>query len=174
MLQRSLSKTAEARYASCAELGDAVGRAIERPQVETVRRISVAPAPLIAQRRIALDLERTPLSSRNTVAERAQLAAMLGETPRPSPSLRQRRQTQRFQNIAAGLALLVIAALLILGRRPSGVDSGAAGATSASASTAPTASAPVVPRKRPHPPNAHPAAPGAEPLDASPSPEADD
>jgi serine/threonine protein kinase len=119
-LQRGLAKTPEARFASCSDLGTEVARAIETEGV--VKRPtasarggsgSLTPIPGI------LELERTPLSSRVAIVQRAisehPSSSGSGETPRPSIYLRKR--AHRFQNIAAGIALIVILVLVLLGRR---------------------------------------------------------
>ncbi|MDF2694885.1 MAG: putative serine/threonine protein kinase [Labilithrix sp.] len=156
-LQRGLAKSPDARFASCAELGAEVERAIRRPPAandgETPRRSGrsislLTPVPGL------LDLERTPLSSRVALANRAfsdqggVLATVTGETPRPSIYLR--RQTHRFQNIAAGIALVVIIALVLLGRRTPSSES-AASTTSASASASASTTPAPVPTPRPLP-----------------------
>lgn len=101
-LLRGLTKDPKERFASCAELGEAVGKAI------------LPPLPDV------LEVERTPLSSRMVIiTERTSNPPQSGsgsETPlRPSIMIRQR--THRAQNIVAAIALLVIIALVLLGRR---------------------------------------------------------
>jgi eukaryotic-like serine/threonine-protein kinase len=117
-LQRGLAKSPEARFGSCAELGAEVGRIID---AETAIRRTVSGRPMgLTPIPDILEMERTPLSSRVAMVERAlteqlTVGVSTGDTPRPS--LFQRRRTQRFQNIAAGLALVVIVVLILVGRR---------------------------------------------------------
>jgi serine/threonine-protein kinase len=130
VLMRGLAKEATNRHASCAELGDAVARAIERPPAS-----DAPPADVMISEKI--EIERTPLSSRIALAERAvklasegaSLTPIAGETPRPSVFIR--RKTERLQNIAAGIAVLVIIGLIAFGRRQ---DDASRTAPSASAS----------------------------------------
>ena len=98
-LKKGLAKDPKERYASCAELGERVASAIERPPPEL------------------LELERTPLSSRVALTARPSRPPTATETPIASIFLRQR--TNRVQNIMAGVALVVILVLLLLGRRSS-------------------------------------------------------
>ena len=158
-LQRGLSKDPEARFASCAELGQEVARAIEsdgaprRPTTARSGSSLLTPVPGL------IEVERTPLSSRMAIVERAinEHASVIGmagtETPRPSILLRKR--THRFQNIAAGVALIVIVALVVFGKRtPTGDGASAASSASASAqpalvASASSATAPT-PAPRPH------------------------
>ncbi|OJY29650.1 MAG: hypothetical protein BGO98_48355 [Myxococcales bacterium 68-20] len=157
-LQRALSKDPEARFASCAELGQEVARAIESdgaPRRPTTARSGslLTPVPGL------IEIERTPLSSRMALVERAinEHASVIGmagaETPRPSILLRKR--TQRFQNIAAGIALVVIVALVVFGKRTPSSDGAASAATSASASAQPavvaSASSATAPTPAPRP-----------------------
>jgi len=136
-LQRGLAKTAEARYASCADLGEAVARAIESeasvpPPTATARArrgLSALITPLPPG--ISLEMERTPLSSRVATAQRVGAATApaeangsssssstpSGEVNRPSIYLRKR--THRFQNIAVGVAIITIIILVLVGRRTS-------------------------------------------------------
>jgi serine/threonine-protein kinase len=147
-LQRGLAKTPETRFPSCAELGQAVARVLGRAEAENDgprRTASGRPMPLVSPSPGLIELERTPLSSRVAIMERvinehaSGLGAPGAETPRPSIFLR--RQTHRFQNIAAGIALVVIIALVLLGRRtPSAENANAAAAASTSASPIPAPS----------------------------------
>ncbi|MCW5835220.1 MAG: serine/threonine protein kinase, partial [Labilithrix sp.] len=125
-LQRGLAKEPEARFATCAELGQEVARVIESgaaPRRGAGARSAshLTPVPGL------IELERTPLSSRMAIVERAMsehgAGPPSGETPRPSIFLR--RRTHRFQNIAAGVALIVIVALVLLGRRTPARESAA-------------------------------------------------
>ncbi|MBX3216594.1 MAG: serine/threonine protein kinase [Labilithrix sp.] len=153
-LQRGLAKEPEARFATCAELGQEVARAIEAgaaPRRVTGGRSAshLTPVPGL------IEIERTPLSSRMAIAERAMheygAGPASGETPRPSIFLR--RRTHRFQNIAAGVALVVIVALILLGRRTPGRES-AASTSAEPPSAAPAPPPPPAPRPhvRPTPP----------------------
>lgn len=104
-LHRGLAKDPKERFASCSELGEAVGRSLDPPLLPDV-----------------LEVERTPLSSRMVIiTERTSLTPPPGtgsETPlRPSIMIRQK--THRAQNIVAAIALLVIIVLVLLGRRSS-------------------------------------------------------
>jgi serine/threonine-protein kinase len=154
-LQRGLAKTPEARFASCAEFGQAVARAIEN--TATVRRSassrSALPTPIPA----LIEVERSPLSSRLAIVEKAITEHANSSTSLdvPSPSIYLRRQTHRSQNIATAVALLVIVALVILGKRtPNHAE--VATAPSASASTEPvqTTTPKLHPKPRPPPPKA--------------------
>jgi eukaryotic-like serine/threonine-protein kinase len=134
-LLRGLSKDPAARFASCAELGEAVGRAI------------LPPLPDV------LEVERTPLSSRMVIiTERSSNPPGSSETPlRPSIMIRQK--THRAQNIVAAIALLVIIVLVLLGRRSrDDGDDAAKDAGSGAASVASPTKAPAhKPTARPHP-----------------------
>ena len=158
VLQRGLEKAPEARFATCAELGKEVARAIERDSMRS--RPSLTPIPGL------LDLERTPLSSRaaaRTLTE--QIAPGLTDTQQLS--LYTRKRTHRFQNIAVGLALVVIVVLVLVGRRAPPVvnDAGVPTAAPMPPSPPPPPSA-LVPRDgaRPKPkPHVVPAAASAPP-----------
>src|SRR5690606_13129487 len=94
-----------------------------------------------------LEIERTPLSSRAAMVERvkAEIASATAPNGETRPSIYLRKQTQRFQNIAAGIALVVIIALVLIGRRtPSNSDDSPA----ASASSAPAPTPPPVASQR--------------------------
>lgn len=99
-LRRGLAKDPAARYASCAELGERVASAVERPPPEL------------------LELERTPLSSRVALTQRPSRPPTAAD-PTPMASIFMRQRTNRSQNIVAGVALVVIVVLLLLGRRSS-------------------------------------------------------
>lgn len=148
-LHRGLAKDPKDRFASCTELGEAVGRALDPPLLPDV-----------------LEVERTPLSSRMVIiTERTSLTPPPGtgsETPlRPSIMIRQR--THRAQNIVAAIALLVIVILVLLGRRSSEEAKEAARQAAKEAGT--ESAADPVPAPRPAPkPKAHAtAAPVTEP-----------
>jgi serine/threonine-protein kinase len=138
VLQKGLAKGPEGRFASCAELGQEVARVIET-EAGTRRAPSGRPLGQPTPVPGLLELERTPLSSRAsrvTLGEPGPVRTSL-ETPRPS--LFQRQRTQRFQNVAAGLALVVIVALILVGRKtpsPPGVDDDAGVAASATSTPA--------------------------------------
>jgi serine/threonine protein kinase len=117
MLGRGLAKAPEDRFSSCAELGDSVARAIER-----------APADETPSGRLAIDpklieMERTPLSSRMALVEKH--TRMKSDRPPPvimtnvdTPvrhSIMVRQKTQKLQNVVAGVALLVIVVLVLMG-----------------------------------------------------------
>lgn len=162
-LQRGLAKTPEERFASCAELGEAVARVIERAEAETPR-INVRLTPVPPLGRAVIEVERTPLSSRASIER---ISWPRGQTPPPTPSLRQRRQTQRFQNIAAGLAIVVIIVLVLLGRRSPGGESTVPSASASAAPPVTIAPPSSLPRRRVRP---HPSAtprPSGEPTDAA-------
>ena len=153
VLHRGLAKTPESRYESCAELGEEVARVLESSRGST--------------RPISLDMERVPLSSRSVTGR--SLSDQLLTDPLARPSILARKQTQRFQNIAAGLAVVVIIALAFLGRRSAPVPTVDPVVTSASATTSSTT--PVVPpppphaKARPHP--SHATSASAAPASAS-------
>jgi|GEM_PF-926565 len=169
MLQRGLSKAPEDRFKSCADLGDEVARAIETEG--GTRRIGAprAGSGLATPVPGLIELERTPLSSRVAIVERAinEHASLIGaglETP-PRPSILVRKRTHRFQNLAAGIALIVIIVLVLLGRRTP--SAGSAATTSASTSAAPPPPGPpsalLAPKPPPRPkPTTAPARPSAQ------------
>lgn len=156
VLQRGLAKAPEARFASCAELGQEVARAIESPgttrRATSIRSAALTPVPGI------LEIERPPLSSRFAIERAITEQVGTGETPRPSIYLRQR--THRSQNIAAGVALLVILALVAFGRRTPNVE---APAPVASASASASATPKAHPRKPAPPPTARSSEPAGIP-----------
>lgn len=159
VLQRGMSKAPELRFASCAELGQAVARVIERAEMLPRPPATGRGAPIITPPPEMLEIERTPLSSRARAAPPGVLAAIAaaGNESSSRPSYFARQKTQRFQNIAAGVAILVIVALIVFGRRSSSSESANA-AASASASAAgvliplpTTTPSPKRPRPAPHP-----------------------
>lgn len=113
VLGRGLAKDPKGRYGSCVALGEALARAIEPAaglgaNLRVSERLSATPpAPI----------ERTPLTSRTALSSRASERPPSGEVPAALPSVIVRRQTQRSQNIAAGIALLVIIGLVVFGRK---------------------------------------------------------
>lgn len=161
VLHRGVAKTPEARYVSCAELGEEVARALEGARGASVR--------------VPLEVERSPLSSRSLVQKT--LSEQLLTDPLARPSLIARKQTHRFQNIAAGIALVVILVLVVLGRRtPAAPPPVAEPEPVTSASVAPTTAAVVPPpsaKPRPHPTHAappRPAAPSSLPVEDAAAP----
>jgi eukaryotic-like serine/threonine-protein kinase len=143
-LSKGLEKSAEARFASCAELGQEVARAIES---EKRARTFLTPTPSV------LEVERTPLSSR--AANRTSLIDHLGPpgmTDTQRLSLYTRKRTHRFQNIAAGIALVVILVLVLMGRKtpPAAEDPPAPSASAAKPKPRP----PVKPAPTPAPQDA--------------------
>ncbi len=140
-LQRGLAKAPEDRFGSCADLGEEVARAIETEggtrrsgSLRTAGDLMTSPPALLE-----LELERTPLSSRMSIAQRSHgdhasvVVSGSGETPL-RPSMFVRRRTHRFQNIAAGVALIVIVVLVLLGRRTPSAENGSDPSANASAS----------------------------------------
>jgi serine/threonine protein kinase len=124
-LAKGVAKEVGDRFASCIDLGEAIARAIERPgdggpSIDALLEQSGAAnlddnGP--ASDRI--ELERTPLSSR-VVLERAARSSdrptPYGQTP-VRPSIFIRKQTNKVQNIAAAVALIVLIVLVVLGRK---------------------------------------------------------
>ncbi len=120
MLAKGLAKNPDERFASCADLGDAVARAIEKTADETpsLGRIAIDPP--------RIEMERTPLSSRMALVSRTKSdrppPVVITEVETPArPSIMVRQKTQRLQNVVAGVALLVIVVLVLMGgkRAPS-------------------------------------------------------
>lgn len=149
-LTRGLAKDASKRFPTCLELGEAVARAVERPPA------SDAPPPdvTISEK---IEIERTPLSSRTALVERASrmvgpsltpIAGLAGDTVRPSVFIRQKK-TERVQNIAAGVALLVIVGLVVFGRRQD--ESAAAHDAARAATSLASSTASARPAAPPHP-----------------------
>lgn len=150
VLHRGVAKTAEARYASCAELGEEVARALEG-----ARGVSV---------RVPIEIERSPLSSRSLVQKT--LSEQLLTDPLARPSLIARKQTHRFQNIAAGIAVVVILLLVVVGRRGAPPPPVVPDPEPPAASSTPSASVAPPPPVRPRP---HPTTHAAPPRSAAPS-----
>jgi serine/threonine protein kinase len=143
VLARGLAKDASARFGSCVGLGEALARAVEPaglgPTLRLSERLSAPPTP-------SDRFERTPLSSRVTLSSRvSERPPVPREIPGPLPSVIVRRQTQRSQNVAAGVALLVILGLVVFGRKEDDARRRAREAPASTASAA-TASAPAGPR----------------------------
>ncbi len=171
-LQRGLAKAPENRFRSCAELGDEVARVIDteggarrtgHPRLGAL----VTPVPGL------IEIERTPLSSRVAIVERAinEHAAIAvtgsGETP-ARPSILVRKRTHRAQNVAAGIALVVIIALVLLGRRtPSGESAASASASTSDAPPTYTAPPPSAHKTPPKPKPAPPPKESAPPANVS-------
>ncbi|HEY8078771.1 MAG TPA: serine/threonine-protein kinase [Labilithrix sp.] len=145
MLARGLAKNPDERFASCADLGDAVGRAIEKTADDALStgRITID-SPRI-------EIERTPLSSRMALVERSRKSdrpppVVITEVDTPArPSIMVRQKTQRLQNVVAGVALLVIVVLVLMGGRRAPEDPVT---TAASASASASASHRAHPRPR--------------------------
>ena len=151
-----MAKDVVERFGSCVDLGEAVGRAVERPTEGTTSidaMLEAASAPHLDGNGAAserIELERTPLSSRDALERAARrsdrpMLTPYGETP-SRPSIIIRKQTHRLQNVVAAAALVVIVALIVMGKRQNdGVarEDAARNAASASASAA-TAARPLV------------------------------
>lgn len=153
-LQRGLAKTPEARFSTCAELGEEVARVID---TEGGARLpmSARPGALLTPVAGLIEIERTPLSSRLTLVEKAindhanAVGTGSGETPL-RPSILLRKRTHRFQNVAAGIALIVIIVLVLLGRRaPSTAESVESASASASAAPPPSSAPPAMHKPKP-------------------------
>jgi serine/threonine-protein kinase len=156
-LQRGLAKSPEARFASCADLGNEVARVIESEGIPRSRNSARAGALLTPVPGI-LEIERTPLSSRISIVGRAMSegsTAGMGPGDSQRPSIYLRKRTHRFQNIAAGIALIVIIVLVLMGRRtpPPSTEP-----PTDSAPAAPTAPASVSPRSSHAKPTPRPSA----------------
>jgi serine/threonine-protein kinase len=120
-LNKGMAKGVEGRFASCVDLGEAVARAIERPDASDVL-FDIAHTPIRTQ--LPFDIERPPLSSRINVGRTKRtserptplLTPYGGETP-IRPSIVIRKQTHRWQNLVASLALGVIVVLVVIGKK---------------------------------------------------------
>lgn len=135
-LLRGVAKDPQDRFGSCAELGDAVTRALERGIVLDGDTLSLGGDDL--------EIERTPLSSRVSLGIRT--SERSSNTPiRPSVFVRQR--THRMQNIMAAIALLVIILLIVLGRKSH--DDNATSPDSSKSAAAMAPKAPAVKRAAP-------------------------
>lgn len=172
-VMQGLAKTAEARFATCAELGLAVSRAIEGGASRRPSPGRAGPHPMLTPISTMIEFERPPLSSRMASVERAinEHAASTsgtGETPRPSIFVR--RQTHRFQNIVTAISLLVIGGLVVLGRRtppaPPSTDKAIASAIASAVTTPSSTVAKGPPRPRPILPSQRPATAGSAPSSA--------
>jgi serine/threonine protein kinase len=148
-LSKGVAKELNDRFASCIDLGEAVARAIEKPDASIDSLLEQASAQHLDDNGPASDrieLERTPLSSR-VVLERAArrsdrpMLTPYGETP-VRPSIFIRKQTHKLQNIAAAIAVIVIVVLVVLGRKES-ASSSEAGKATPSASASAVHSAPI-------------------------------
>ena len=155
-LSKGLAKDVVDRFGSCVDLGEAVARAVERPEGGTSldAMLEASSAPHLDDNGPAserIEMERTPLSSRvalERAAKRSDRPTLTpyGETP-ARPSIIIRKQTHRLQNVAAAAALVVIVALIVMGKRQNENatrDDASRAAASASAD-APTRSSVVVP-----------------------------
>jgi len=119
-LAKGMAKDTGGRFGSCADLGEAVARAIDRPDLPSLETLAARlEGGTPSSDRI--EIERTPLSSRVAIAERAARGSdrpsltPFGDTSRPSILIRKR--THRAQNLIAAAALLVIVALVVIGRK---------------------------------------------------------
>ena len=172
-LSKGLAKEVIDRFASCVDLGEAVARAVERPNdgpsIDAMLEASSAPnldsnGP--ASDRI--EIERTPLSSRVALAKRtSDRPTPYGETP-ARPSIMIRARTNRLQNLIAAAALVVIVVLVVWGKKDqretaAREDAGAASAAAAAGSMA--AAAAASPASAAHsarrPPRPHPSSSAA-------------
>ncbi len=126
-LGRGLAKAPEARFASCIDLGDAVARAIERPNDGPLidAMLVAASAPHLDDNGAAserIEVERSPLGSRLALERAARRSSYPSsatpyfETP-IRPSIIVRKETKRWQNILAATALLVIVTLVAIGKK---------------------------------------------------------
>ena len=140
-LSKGLAKDVGGRFGSCLDLGDAVARAIERGDAPSLEMLA---AGADSDR---IEVERTPLSSRVALTERAVRSAVERASLTPygdtaaRPSIMIRKKTHRVQNLIAAAALLVIIVLVVVGRKTD--DDRARGAIP-SASAAPPTSALVI------------------------------
>jgi serine/threonine-protein kinase len=137
-LAKGLAKEVDARFASCVDLGEAVARAVERPNdssltVDIDAMLEASSALHLDDNGAAsslIELERTPLGSRTALERAARrssnppIATPHGETP-IRPSIIIRRQTNRWQNIIAAAALLVIILLVVTGKKSPPTNDGA-------------------------------------------------
>lgn len=167
-LEKGLAKSEADRFPSCADLGDAIARAIEWPPLG-----DAPPADTPSTERIEIEIERPPLSSRVALAERVSrlsdrpgaLPILAGaETPLRA-SLYVRKKTERAQNIAVALSLLVIVLLFFLGRKSpeERAARSAAIASAAAASASAAAAAAMMANPAPHKPRIVAPAPSARP-----------
>jgi serine/threonine-protein kinase len=142
VLQKGLAKNPVDRYGSCAELGEEVARVLGGMSALPPTTLKLLPSLLTPSKAGLMELERTPLSSRARVN-------LPSNPPGPfdtnRPSIIQRKKTQRFQNIAAALAVIVIITLVVIGRRDRPDSGGIAGVVSEAESQA------AAPQPRPHP-----------------------
>ncbi|MCL2777287.1 MAG: serine/threonine protein kinase [Polyangiaceae bacterium] len=116
--EKGMAKSDSKRFSSCADLGRAVARAIERPAIG-----DTPPLLELARDRIHIAqinrIERSPLSSRSALAARIQrTSGPITEETAPIHSSRQVHQrTVRAHNIAAAVSLVVIVLLFLWGRK---------------------------------------------------------
>jgi serine/threonine-protein kinase len=165
-LAKGLAKESDARFASCVDLGEAVGRAIERAtDGAVVDMVLDLPSAARADGQDRIELERTPLSSRVALERAARRTSSYPPAPIPKgltparPSIVIRGQNNRWQNVLTAAALVVIVALVLLGKRSgdSGTDVGRgsspAGSVPSSGNRLPAPSPPAS-AKRTTPPSA--------------------
>ena len=120
-LSKGLAKEVVDRFGSCVDLGEAVARAVERPEGTDAMPESAPHLDDKGPVSERIELERTPLSSRVALERAARrsdrpILTPYGETP-ARPSIIIRKQTHRLQNVAAAAALIVILALIVMGKR---------------------------------------------------------
>jgi len=190
-LSRGLAKEAGARFGSCADLGEAVARGIERTETPSIDSLLEAASGTrrdgTASGQVEIEIERTPLSSRVALSERMALSELAarsdrailtpyGESTNTRPSIMIRRRTHRFQNVMAGGALVVIAALVLFGRRQRAADVAATthepakAAASISAALAASAHPAHPPTSKPHVVHASPRPTSSGVTSSSPAP----
>lgn len=170
-LAKGMAKEVEGRFASCVDLGEAVARVIERPNegpsIDAMLEAASAPhlddAALVTE---LIEVERTPLSSRGALERAARSSypppPAHGETP-IRPSIMIRRETNKWQNYIAAIALLVIVILVVMGKKANdGAARGDAASSSASAALSarppPALPPPPVPAPKRSPARARPSA----------------
>jgi serine/threonine protein kinase len=151
-LFRGMAKDEKDRFPTCAEFGRALAEAVA-PSDVPVPRDTLPPRrslrPVGSQLAAILDVDPAAVTPRVTISGRPEA---LSEPVRPSIIVR--KQTRRFQNIAAGIALFVIAGLLVMGRRNRTAETASpARSSDGHLTVAPTvtASAPRVPVSKPKP-----------------------
>ena len=171
-LAKGVAKEVGDRFASCVDLGETVARAIERPNdppgpsIDAMLAAAAASLDAGGPPSDRIEIERTPLSSRaglERAVRRTSERPML--TPYGDrPSIVIRRQTHKFQNVVAAVALVVIIVLVILGKKQrdsaSLVDA-AKGLPSAAAAPQPSHTPAIptpIPQGRKTTPHVHPSA----------------
>jgi serine/threonine-protein kinase len=102
-LRRGMAKDPADRHASCEDLGEAVAAAIEAPAEGSVSIARTERESVRAQALLGAEREGIPWEVSGPISTR--------------PSVMIRRRTHRLQNIFAGVALLTIIALVVIGRK---------------------------------------------------------